>query len=49
MLALSYLAQGDSISSTTSLLDYTNSSAFSAMFKRHLGKTPQSFSNNNSE
>ncbi|OTG82260.1 AraC family transcriptional regulator [Acinetobacter sp. ANC 4648] len=49
VLALSYLAQGESISRTANLLGYTNSSAFSAMFKRHLGNTPQNYRNNNAE
>jgi len=42
-LALSKIADGLSISQISESLGYTNASAFSAMFKRHLGKTPQHF------
>ena len=41
--ALSKIADGQSISQISESLGYTNASAFSAMFKRHLGKTPQQF------
>ena len=37
-LALSKIANGESISQISESLGYTNPSAFSAMFKRHLGK-----------
>ena len=43
VLALSQLAQGKSISHISASLGYTSQSAFSAMFKRHLGHPPQSF------
>lgn len=43
VLALSQLAQGNSISHIATSLGYTSSSAFSAMFKRHLGYSPQNF------
>jgi AraC-like DNA-binding protein len=42
-LALSKIANGESIAQISESLGYTNPSAFSAMFKRHLGKTPQQF------
>ncbi|MEQ1200754.1 AraC family transcriptional regulator [Acinetobacter nosocomialis] len=42
-LALSKIANGESITQISESLGYTNPSAFSAMFKRHLGKTPQQF------
>ncbi|MEB3754029.1 helix-turn-helix transcriptional regulator [Acinetobacter sp. MD2(2019)] len=42
-LALSKIGHGEAISSIATSLGYTNASAFSAMFKRHLGKTPQQF------
>ena len=41
--ALSELANGKSISQISRQLGYTQLSAFSAMFKRHLGQTPQQF------
>ena len=41
--ALSKISNGESISQISEALGYTNPSAFSAMFKRHLGKTPQQF------
>ena len=37
-LALSKIANGESIAQISESLGYTNPSAFSAMFKRHLGK-----------
>ena len=43
VLALSQLAQGQAISHIATLLGYTSTSAFSAMFKRHLGYSPQKF------
>nr|WP_314340558.1 helix-turn-helix domain-containing protein [Acinetobacter guillouiae] len=43
VLALSQLAQGKSISHISASLGYTSQSAFSAMFKRHLGHPPQNF------
>ena len=42
-LALSKISDGLSVSHISESLGYTNASAFSAMFKRHLGKTPQQF------
>ncbi|WP_130803224.1 AraC family transcriptional regulator [Acinetobacter ihumii] len=42
-LALAKIAEGQSINQISDALGYTNASAFSAMFKRHLGKTPQQF------
>ncbi|MBJ9986394.1 helix-turn-helix transcriptional regulator [Acinetobacter sp. S40] len=42
-LALSKIADGLSVSQISESLGYANASAFSAMFKRHLGKTPQQF------
>lgn len=42
-LALSKIANGESIAHVAEALGYQNTSAFSAMFKRHLGKTPQQF------
>lgn len=41
--ALSKISNGESIAQISEALGYTNPSAFSAMFKRHLGKTPQQF------
>lgn len=41
--ALSKISNGESIAHISEGLGYTNPSAFSAMFKRHLGKTPQQF------
>lgn len=41
--ALSMISNGESIAQISEALGYTNPSAFSAMFKRHLGKTPQQF------
>ncbi len=41
--ALSKIASGQSIAQISESLGYTNPSAFSAMFKRHLGQTPQQF------
>jgi AraC-like DNA-binding protein len=41
--ALSKIASGESIAQISESLGYTNPSAFSAMFKRHLGQTPQQF------
>src|SRR5690606_17308182 len=43
VLELSQLAQGQAISHIATLLGYTSTSAFSAMFKRHLGYSPQKF------
>ncbi|OTG79844.1 AraC family transcriptional regulator [Acinetobacter sp. ANC 4558] len=43
VLALDFLAQGETISYIAKSLGYTNASAFSAMFKRHLGYSPQKF------
>ncbi|MEB3766221.1 helix-turn-helix transcriptional regulator [Acinetobacter sp. MD2] len=42
-LALSKIADGQSIHRIAASLGYRNPSAFSAMFKRHLGQTPQQF------
>lgn len=42
-LALSKIADGQSMSSIAEALGYSSPSAFSAMFKRHLGITPQQF------
>ena len=41
--ALSKIASGESIAHISESLGYTNPSAFSAMFKKHLGQTPQQF------
>lgn len=41
--ALSKISNGESIAQISEALGYTNPSTFSAMFKRHLGKTPQQF------
>ncbi len=41
--ALSKIASGESIAEISRGLGYSNPSAFSAMFKRHLGQTPQQF------
>ncbi|WP_111895703.1 AraC family transcriptional regulator [Acinetobacter sp. MB5] len=41
--ALSHISNGESISQISRKLGYSNLSAFSAMFKRHLGQTPQQF------
>ena len=43
VLALSLLAEGEAISRIATVLGYSNPSAFSAMFKRHLGYSPQSY------
>lgn len=43
VLALSQLAKGKAISDIATSLGYTSTSAFSAMFKRHLGYSPQNF------
>ena len=40
-LALGKLSRGESISRIASTLGYCSSSAFSAMFKKHLGESPQ--------
>lgn len=42
-LALGKLSRGESISRIASALGYCNSSAFSAMFKKHLSESPQHF------
>lgn len=42
-LALGKLARGESIARIAEALGYRSSSAFSAMFKKHLGDTPQHF------
>lgn len=42
-LALSKIANGESIAQISESLGYNQPSAFSTMFKRHLGKTPQQF------
>ncbi|WP_151982051.1 AraC family transcriptional regulator [Acinetobacter guerrae] len=42
-LALSKIADGYAIYQISESLGYASASAFSAMFKRHLGKTPQQF------
>jgi len=42
-LALSKIVNGESVAYISESLGYTNPSAFSAMFKRHLDKTPQQF------
>lgn len=44
-LALGKLARGESIARIAEALGYRSSSAFSAMFKKHLGDTPQHFKN----
>ena len=41
--ALSKIASGESVAQITRSLGYSNPSAFSTMFKRHLGQTPQQF------
>lgn len=41
--ALSQISNGESISKIAISLGYSHLSAFSAMFKRHLGQTPQQF------
>lgn len=43
VLALGQLAEGQAISRIATSLGYASPSAFSAMFKRHLGYSPQSF------
>jgi len=43
VLALGRLARGESIAQISHALGYISPSAFSAMFKRHLGKPPQNF------
>lgn len=43
MFALNLLAEGKAIACIATSLGYTNSSAFSAMFKRNLGYSPQKF------
>ncbi|TCM69260.1 AraC-like DNA-binding protein [Acinetobacter calcoaceticus] len=42
-LALAKLARGESVARLATALGYTSPSAFSAMFKRHMGQTPQQF------
>jgi len=41
--ALSKIANGESVAQIARSLGYRNPSAFSSMFKRHLGQTPQQF------
>ena len=41
--ALSKIASGESVAQSARSLGYSNPSAFSTMFKRHLGQTPQQF------
>ncbi|MDH1726902.1 helix-turn-helix transcriptional regulator [Acinetobacter johnsonii] len=41
--ALSKIANGESVAQIARSLGYSNPSAFSTMFKRHLGQTPQQF------
>ena len=41
--ALSKIASGESVAQIARSLGYSNPSAFSSMFKRHLGQTPQQF------
>lgn len=41
--ALSKIASGESVAQISRALGYSNPSAFSAMFKRHFGQTPQQF------
>ncbi len=41
--ALSKIASGESVAQIARSLGYSNPSAFSTMFKRHLGQTPQQF------
>ena len=47
-LALGKLSRGETISRIAETLGYQSSSAFSAMFKKHLGVAPQHFKNNGS-
>lgn len=42
-LAMEKLAQGESVARVADTLGYNSPSAFSAMFKRHLGQAPQQF------
>lgn len=42
-LALGKLSRGESVSRVAHALGYQNSSAFSAMFKKHLGTSPQTY------
>ena len=42
-LAMEKLAQGESVARVADALGYHSPSAFSAMFKRHLGQAPQQF------
>ncbi|OTG79975.1 AraC family transcriptional regulator [Acinetobacter sp. ANC 5054] len=41
--ALSKISSGESVTQISRSLGYSNASAFSAMFKRHLGQPPQQF------
>ena len=43
VFALSQLAEGEAVSRIATSLGYASPSAFSAMFKRHLGYSPQNF------
>ena len=45
--ALSKISNGESIAQISRTLGYSNASAFSTMFKRHLGQTPQQFKHAN--
>nr|WP_174507103.1 helix-turn-helix transcriptional regulator [Acinetobacter sp. Marseille-Q1620] len=45
-LALGKLSRGEPVSRIANSLGYKSTSAFSAMFKKHLGESPQSFGKN---